>query len=110
MDLYESNVQEPYYSYITNGQKTVEGRLNKGKFAQIQVGDHLLINSGSKFKVERKTNYDSFLEMVEAEGVKNVVPDKKEIEEAVNVYYNFFTKEQEREFGVVAMEISKVEE
>ena len=110
MDLYEINVQEPYYSYIVNGQKTVEGRLNKGKFSRMQVGDHLLINNESKFKVERKTNYDSFIEMVKAEGVENVVPDKKEIEEAANVYYNFFTKEQEREFGVVAIEISEVEE
>jgi ASC-1-like (ASCH) protein len=110
MDLYEIKAQEPYYTYIVNGQKTVEGRLNKGKFSRMQVGDHLLINDESKFKVERKTNYDSFLEMVKAEGVKNVVPDKKELEEAANVYYNFFTKEQEREYGVVAMEISKVEE
>ena len=110
MNLYEINAQEPYYSYIVNGQKTVEGRLNKGKFSRMQVGDHLLINNESKFKVERKTNYDSFIEMVKAEGVENVVPDKKEIEEAANVYYNFFTKEQEREFGVVAMGISKVEE
>ena len=110
MDLYEINVQEPYYTYIVNGQKTVESRLNKGKFSRMQVSDYLLINNGSKFKVERKTNYDSFLEMVKAEGAENVVPDKKEIEEAANVYYKFFTKEQEREFGVVAIEISEVEE
>ena len=69
MDLYEINVQEPYYSYIVNGQKTVEGRLNKGKFSRMQVGDHLLINNESKFKVERKTNYDSFLEMVLGPGL-----------------------------------------
>jgi len=110
MSLFEINVQEPYYGYIINGQKTVEGRLNKGKFSRMQVGDHLLINNEFKFKIERKTNYDSFRDMVEAEGVENVVPDKKEKEEATNVYYKFFTKEQEREIGVVAIEISRVEE
>jgi len=110
MDLYEINVQEPYYTYIFNGTKTAEGRLNKGKFSRMQVGDYLLINNGAKFKIERKTEFISFLEMVEAEGVENVVPDKKKIEEAVNAYYKVFTKEQEREFGVIAIEISKVEE
>jgi ASC-1-like (ASCH) protein len=110
MDLYEIKAQEPYYTYIVNGEKTIEGRLNKGKFSRMQVGDHLLINNGSKFKIERRNNYDSFLEMVKEEGVENVVPDKKEIEEAANVYYNFFTAEQEREFGVVAIEVARVEE
>lgn len=110
MNLYEINVQEPYYDYIIKGQKTVEGRLNKGKFSKMQVGDHLLINDEFKYKIERKTNYNSFWDMVESEGVENVVPDKKEIQEAANVYYKFFTKEQEREFGVVAIEISRVEE
>ena len=30
--LIQFNVQEPYKSQILSGQKTVEGRLNKGKF------------------------------------------------------------------------------
>jgi ASC-1-like (ASCH) protein len=107
MNLFEINVRQPYYHYIVIGEKTVEGRLNKGKFSRMQAGDYLLMNNESKFKIERKTEYDSFKEMVKAEGVKNVVPDKKEAEEAANVYYKFFTKEQEQEFGVVALEISQ---
>jgi ASC-1-like (ASCH) protein len=46
--------------------------------------------------------------MIESEGIKSVVPDKEEIQEAINVYYNFFTKEQEQKFGVVAIKISKI--
>lgn len=110
MDLFKINVQEPYYQYITTGEKPVEGRLDKGKFSRMRVGDYLLINDESKFKIKRKTKYNSFQEMIEAEGVENVVPDKKEVEEAANVYYNFFTKEQEQEFGVVAIEISKMDD
>ncbi len=36
-------MQEPYYSFILNGKKIVEGRLNKGKFASITTGDILEI-------------------------------------------------------------------
>ncbi|MEI7425818.1 MAG: ASCH domain-containing protein [Candidatus Moraniibacteriota bacterium] len=35
------NIQEPYHSLILQGKKTVEGRLNKDKFATIRVGDIL---------------------------------------------------------------------
>jgi len=34
---YNFNVAEPYKSFLLNGQKTVEGRLNKGKFKKFLV-------------------------------------------------------------------------
>ena len=37
------NVKEPYYSFIKNGQKIAEGRLDKGKFSEIKAGDILLL-------------------------------------------------------------------
>jgi len=46
--------------------------------------------------------------MLKKEGIVNVVPDKNSIDEAVAVYYKFYTKEQEREFGVVAIKIHKI--
>lgn len=100
------NVQEPYYSLILNGKKNVEGRLNKGKFAQIEVGDILIIGEEkNEFIVIDKKFYSSFQEMIESEKIENVIPDKKTISEAVNVYYQFYTPEQEKEFGVVAIKI-----
>jgi ASC-1-like (ASCH) protein len=103
----EINIQEPYYGYSLSGEKSVEGRLNKGKFKEIQAGDFLLMNNEHKFKVIKKNIYKSFKEMIVAEGMDNVVPDKDNIYEASNVYYKFYTKEQESEFGVVAIKIKK---
>ncbi len=72
------NVQEPYYSLILNGKKNVEGRLNKGKFAQIEVGDILIIGEEkNEFIVIDKKFYSSFQEMIESEKIENVIPDKK---------------------------------
>lgn len=34
-------VKEPYKSLILSGEKTVEGRLNKGKFADLKIWDYL---------------------------------------------------------------------
>ena len=102
------NVQEPYHSFILQGKKTVEGRLNKGKFVTIQVGDILELEPEKiKFAIIGKNIYKNFKEMIEKEGTVNVVPDKNSIDEAVDVYYKLYTKEQENEFGVVAIKIKK---
>jgi ASC-1-like (ASCH) protein len=105
----EINVQEPYLTYIREGIKTIEGRLNKGKFKDIQVGDILIISGiNNKYIIKSKNLYNTFLVMVDIEGFERVIPDKKNSVDAANVYYKFFTKEQESEFGVVAIEIEKI--
>ena len=102
------NIIEPYLSYILNGQKIIEGRLNKDKFKGLKIGDILLIGPDKKkFKVERISKYDSFKDMLSNEGVNNVVPNKDTVEEAVKVYYNFYTKKQEKKFGVLAIKIKE---
>lgn len=107
MNTISVNVQEPYATLILNGLKTVEGRLNKGKFAEAQVGDHVLLNESVDFVIVAKTAYSTFKEMIESEGLKNVIPNVETVDAAVQVYYKFYTPEQEKEFGVVALKIEK---
>lgn len=99
-------VQEPYLSFILSGQKTIEGRLNKGKYKDLKIGDILLIGPEEKmFFIERITIYETFREMIEKEGVENVIPDKDNIDDAESIYYKFYKKEQEKEFGVLGIKI-----
>lgn len=110
MAIIQINIQEPYHSFVLCGKKTIEGRLNKGKFASVRIGDILELDPEKiKFTVIGKNIYKSFREMIEKEGMKNVVPDKSSVDEAANVYYKFYTKEQEKEFGVVAIGIKKID-
>ena len=39
------SLQEPYFGYIKNGEKTVEGRLNDEKRKNINVGDIIIFRS-----------------------------------------------------------------
>ena len=108
--LIQFNVQEPYKSQILSGQKTVEGRLNKGKFWALKVGDFLQFDdTGEQVKVVNLTLYPSFQEMFESEGLKHIVPDIKTIEQGVAVYRQFYSIEQEKEFWVIAIEMKKEE-
>ena len=104
-NIYEINIQEPYFTQVKRGVKKVEGRLNKSKFLEMKIGDEILLNEEIKLKIVNKTIYKSFRDMIIFEGVKNVIPLAESIEEAENVYYKFYTKEDEYNFGVVAIEI-----
>ena len=102
---YEVNVQEPYFTHIKNGIKKVEGRLNKSKFAEMNIGDEILLNEEVKLEITNKTIYKTFRDMISFEGIKNVIPDAKSLDEAEAVYYKFYSKEDESNFGVSAIEV-----
>jgi ASC-1-like (ASCH) protein len=102
----EISIQEPYLSFFLNGQKTVEGRLYKGKFKDLKVGDFLLLGK-KKILVEKLTRYANFRDMLESEGIENVIPNKNTLEEAEAVYHSFYTKDQEKEYSVIAITLAK---
>ncbi len=107
MKTIKINIQEPYFGYILSGEKIVEGRLNKGKFLDLEVGDVLEINDRANFKIIKKNTYKNFREMLLTEGISNVLPDKNNIEEAVEVYYKFYSKKDETVCGVVGITMEK---
>lgn len=108
MAIIRMHVQEPYHRLILNGKKTVEGRLNKGKFAALCAGDIIELEPERiRFKVTEKILYPTFIAMIEAEGVENVIPDKTDAIGAAQVYYDFFSEEEEASFGIVAIRIRR---
>jgi ASC-1-like (ASCH) protein len=102
---YEVKVKEPYFTYIKNGTKKVEGRLNKGEFLEMRVGDLILTNGILMLEILNISIYKTFREMIQQEGIKNVIPDANSLDEAESVYYNFYTKTEEEKFGVIAIQI-----
>ena len=110
---YEIGVAEPYFTYIKDRVKTVEGRLQKGKHAQIRKGDIVDIsnNKGTdsiEVQVVDVRIFSSFKEMLEKEELKKVLPNVNSVNEGVAVYRQFYSEEKEKEFGVVAIEIERV--
>lgn len=108
MKNHHVKVQEPYYSHIAQGIKTVEGRLNKGTFLKIMSGDTITFNGILKVEVVAKTIHSTFRDMIESNGVSNVIPHAETIDQAVKVYRKFYSESMEKASGVCAIHIKLI--
>ena len=104
---------EPF-SQIYNGTKTVEVRLFDEKRKSIRIGDTIIFSrcesTGDLIRTQvvalhSASSFEklfSTVEMREKAGFKNMTADA-----AIEIMHRFYTKEQEREYGVLGIEIKK---
>jgi len=111
--VYKNHRTEPYFSYVRDGQKTIEGRLYKKLYKELTVGDSIHVynyNETESFliNVVGLRMYHSFRELLTHEVLSRVLPNTPTISDGVAIYEQFYTPEQQNEFGVVAIEVVKV--
>jgi ASC-1-like (ASCH) protein len=61
----EKTLSQPWFDLVKKGKKKYEGRLNKGFFGKLKVGDKFtFVNNGKKINVEviKILNFDNFEE------------------------------------------------
>ena len=110
-NIYTITVKEPWFSFIKEGKKKIEGRLNRGLFQKINKNDIVIwMNRDQKVKVRitDKRVYKNFREMIEKEGLDKVLPSIKTIDDGVNVYRQYFSETDEINNGVVAIEMNVI--
>ncbi|XP_059452807.1 uncharacterized protein LOC132183375 isoform X2 [Corylus avellana] len=107
--VHELHVQEPFFSQLKDGQKTIEGRCAVGDYNRIGSGSLILFNRCVVFEVQDVRRYASFSDMLGAETLAKVLPGVETIEEGVQIYRKFYTEEKERLSGVLAIFVSKVD-
>ncbi|XP_028201601.1 uncharacterized protein LOC114385744 isoform X3 [Glycine soja] len=96
---FEFHVQEPFFSQLNDGLKTIEGRIKSGNL--------ILFNKSVVFEVQGVRRYPTFFAMLEAESLGKVLPGVESSEEGVKVYRRFYTEEKEQANGVLAIVVSK---
>ena len=108
---YIESLSEPWFTLISLGLKTVEGRKNKERFKKMQVGD-IVEWTNADFKprsvmtrITNKIEYKTFAEYLETEGLNKCLPGIPSLEHGLSVYFKYFTKEDEAEFGVIAFHL-----
>ncbi|KZV34809.1 hypothetical protein F511_00711 [Dorcoceras hygrometricum] len=100
---FELHVHEPFFSQLSDGLKTVEGRSAVGDYRRIKPGDMILLNKCVMLQVQDVHQYASFHDMLEAENLQEVLPGVKSIEEGVKIYRAFYSEEKESSNGVLAI-------
>ena len=111
--MHTIKVHEPWFSKIYDGEKKIEGRLLKGIFTKLEVGDQVkwLDPKSDRSIITEVTalpTYCSFKEMLEKEGLENVLPGVGTLDDGVAVYDKFFPQELQKQFKVVAIHIKPV--
>ncbi len=120
MAHWQSGRESALLDDIIAGRKTIEGRLNKGKFADYRPGDTVslrrdirgddgILRDGqpgpAQVTVVAIRHYPDFLSMVTTEGYKNVIPHAKTAQEAADEYNRYYSAEDQAAYGVLAIEI-----
>ncbi|KAF9618639.1 hypothetical protein IFM89_002334 [Coptis chinensis] len=127
---FQLHVQEPFFSQLKAGVKTIEGRCAVGDYERIQSGDLLLFNKCLLLEVQDVERYTSFSAMLEAKSLERVLPGIKTIEQGrtpkpcssypsqipmsvylfsgAQIYHNFYAEEKEKLNGVVAICVTKL--
>jgi len=104
------NIKQPWFNLITAKKKIVEGRLNKGFFANLKINDTIIFTHKklkTKMIIKSINKYNNFKEMIEEEGLSNVMPGIKSIDEAVGLYRQYYTQDDEKKYGVLAINLKE---
>ena len=113
MKTYHNHRAEPYFTFLKNGQKTIESRVKKSKYKNIKPGDIITVHNNEETDsvnviVRRVSTYSSIKDLLESEELKRVLPDVDSIEQVIEIYRKFYTSKQESKYGMVAIEIEVI--
>lgn len=103
---YTKHLSEPWFTLVKLGIKSVEGRLNKGSFKDMKIGDTItfynndVIERNFKVKIVKINVYDSFKNYLKKETLKKTLPGYNKIQDGLAVYYKYFTREDEKTYKV----------
>lgn len=120
MTTWEAGRESNLLDDILAGRKTVEGRLNRDKFAQYRVGDTVSLRrdhrndagqlkdgelNAATIEIVAIRTYPTFLAMVTVEGYQRVIPSAKSADEAADEYNKYYSAVDQARYGVLAIEV-----
>jgi len=113
--IYKEHLSEPWFSLISLGLKTCEGRLHKHRFQTYKEGDIIMwFNNDfgkTRFVMTEITyvkvypTFEDFLKNNFFSGLKDSLPGMPSLSHGLQVYQKYFTKEDKTKYGVVSFEL-----
>lgn len=115
--MIEIGINSEILAQIQGGEKTVEGRLAKGKFLDVEPGDNISIrediydgnvivqsrSAAAEIVVVSVERFDSFEAMLTSKGFHDIIPGASSISEACDEYARYYSSEDETKYGVLGI-------
>ena len=106
-NIWFKSVKEPFFTYLHNGQKTVEGRLYREDWKKMKVGDTIIWFSNpngfqGSFEIIGLYKCPDFSSLYRLFG-KQLLPNEDPC-----IYRSLYSKEEEKAFGVIGVEVRKL--
>jgi hypothetical protein len=111
---HELKLQPRYYEYILNGSKDIEIRLYDEKRQKINLGDIIIfkkepeLNESFKVKVVGLLRYENFDSLFNDFTIDRLADRSMSKSELLEELEKFYTKEKQKEYGVLGIRIEKV--
>jgi ASC-1-like (ASCH) protein len=120
MNIWESGRESSLLDDIIAGRKTIEGRLNRDKFANYRIGDEIwlrrdhrdssgILHDGEPHiglvRIINIHHYKTFLNLTTSEDFKKVIPRAETAKQAADEYNKFYSNEDQARYGVLSIEI-----
>ena len=111
MAIFNIHCDDPWFSYIRQGIKPVEGRKSTHTYKKIKVGDQIKFSNGKESFVANVTEireYSTIEQYLEDVTLEKALPGVKSIEEGLNIYYEWTPEEKIRQYGFLGLFIKPV--
>lgn len=109
MTTFNIHCDDPWFSYILQGIKTVEGRKKTHTYKKIKVGDKINFSNGKESFIANVTEireYDTIEKYLEDVTPEKALPGIKTTEEALNIYYQWSPEEKIKQYGFLGIFIT----
>lgn len=112
---HEMKLQPEYYNFILNGTKRIEIRLYDEKRQSIKLGDTIKflkepeLSESFHAKVTGLLRYNSFKDMFKDFDIPILSDKSMTKEELIKVLEQFYTKEQQKQYGVLGIRIELID-
>ncbi len=115
MKTVKMNLVNLPFNQIKDGSKTIEVRLYDEKRSQLEVGDKIIFNNLDTNEVLEKEiisldKFSSFEELYHSYDSILLGARGYSVKEYQKSMYKFYTKEQEKEYGVLAITLKPIDE
>lgn len=107
------HLESKIFNLVNSNIKDIEVRINDEKRRKLKIGDIITFNDRCNndiidVKIINLEYFSSFNECINNYDLKRLYNDKITKEEFLNLLYKFYTKDDEKEHGVVAIIFKKL--